>query len=103
MPFASLSAAVSKRARLFAIAGVAAIALSGCVIQTATPVGPQAPVLAPGTEPGHPLTENKPTFLNLSNIPSSHTPVRVGVILPFNSGTPAVKALAAAMLKSAQL
>ncbi|MBL6938968.1 MAG: penicillin-binding protein activator [Alphaproteobacteria bacterium] len=103
MPFASLSTTRPKRACLFAIAALAAIALSGCATQTATPVGPQAPAVAPGTQPGHPLTENKPTFLNLPNIPTDHTPVRVGVILPFNSGTPAVKALAAAMLKSAQL
>ena len=53
--------------------------------------------------PTNPLTENKPTFLNLPNIPTDHTPVRVGLILPFASGTPAVKALSAAMLKSAQL
>ena len=31
------------------------------------------------------------------------TPVRVGVILPFASGTPATRTLAAAMLKAAQL
>ncbi len=53
--------------------------------------------------PTNPLTENKPTFLNLPNVPTDHTPVRVGLILPFASGTPAVKALSAAMLKSAQL
>jgi ABC-type branched-subunit amino acid transport system substrate-binding protein len=103
MLFASLSATRPERARLFAIAALAAIALTGCVTQNAVPVGPTAPTLVPGTQPGHPLTENKPTFLNLPNIPSEHTPVRVGVILPFNSGTPAVKALAAAMLRSAQL
>jgi len=103
MLFASLSATRPERARLFAIAALAAIALTGCATQTASPVGPAAPVLAPGTQPGHPLTENKPTFLNMANIPADHTPVRVGVILPFNSGTPAVKALAAAMLKSAQM
>lgn len=103
MPFASLSIIRPRRARLFAIAAALAIALSGCVTRPAQPVGPAAPVVESGTQPTHPLTENLPTFLNLPNIPSDHTPVRVGVILPFNSGTPAVKALAAAMLKSAQL
>jgi ABC-type branched-subunit amino acid transport system substrate-binding protein len=103
MPFASLSATRPKRARLFAIAALTAIALTGCTTQTAVPVGPAAPAVEPGTTAGHPLTENKPTFLTLPNMPADHTPVRVGVILPFNSGTPAVKALAAAMLKSAQL
>src|ERR1700742_4788910 len=93
-----------RHLRLFAIAGAAAIALSGCVTKPTAPTPPPAPVVAdPGTQPGNPLTENKPTFLTLPNIASDHTPVRVGVLLPFNSGTPAVKALAAAMLKSAQL
>src|SRR3569833_4620009 len=100
MLFASLSATRPKRARLFAIAALTAIALSGCVTQTAVPVGPTAPVLAPGTQPTHPLTENKPTFLNLSNIPSSHTPVRIGVILLFFFGSLVVLALAFALLCS---
>jgi branched-chain amino acid transport system substrate-binding protein len=109
MPFASPSSAFvaafrPQRARLFAIAGAAAIALSGCVTQPASPVGPNGPVVTDtGTKPTNALTQNKPTFLTLPNIPADHTPVRVGIILPFNSGTPAVKALAAAMLKSAQL
>ncbi len=49
------------------------------------------------------MTENKPTFLTLPNVDADHTPVRVGVILPFTSGTPAVKILAQSMLRSAQM
>ncbi|MEJ1967930.1 MAG: penicillin-binding protein activator [Rhizomicrobium sp.] len=104
MPVASHLAGPVRALRLFAIAGAAAIALSGCVTKPAAPPPAAAPTAEDtGTKPGNPLTENKPTFLTMPNIPSDHTPVRVGVILPFNSGTPAVKALAAAMLKAAQL
>jgi ABC-type branched-subunit amino acid transport system substrate-binding protein len=95
----------SRRAqfkRLLAIAGVAAIALAGCVTKPVAPP-PAAPVAQPQTPAGHPLSENKPTFFNLPNVPGDHTPVRVGVILPFTSGTPSVKALAQAMLRSAQM
>jgi len=102
MLVSSHRAARSRAVRLFAIASVAAIALTGCVTKPAAPP-PVAPVAAPETPAGHPLSENKPTFLNLPNIPGDHTPVRVGVILPFTSGTPAVKALAQAMLRSAQI
>jgi branched-chain amino acid transport system substrate-binding protein len=95
-------AALARSIRPFAIAGAAAIALVACTTKPLPP-SPTAPMADAGTKPGHPLTENKPTFFNMSNIPDDHTPVRVGIILPFASGTPAVKALAAAMLKSAQL
>src|SRR5258707_15721764 len=84
------------------MAAVLAIALSGCVTKPTvpTPVGPPIP---PQTPAGHPLTENKPQSLTLANLPADRIPVRVGIILPFSSGTPAVKTLAAAMLKSAQM
>ncbi|MEJ0040717.1 MAG: hypothetical protein WDM81_00140 [Rhizomicrobium sp.] len=48
--------------RLFAIASLAAIALAGCVAKPVAPP-PPAPVVAPEVPAGHPLTENKPTFL----------------------------------------
>jgi len=102
MPVASRFAACAPSVRLFAIAAVAAIALSGCVTKPPAPPPPPPPAET-GTVPTHPLTENKPTFLNLANIPSDHTPVRVGIILPFNSSVAPVKALSAAMLKAAQL
>ncbi|MEJ0027872.1 MAG: penicillin-binding protein activator [Rhizomicrobium sp.] len=98
----SRPAARSGAALLFAIASLAAIALAGCVAKPVAPP-PPAPVAEPEAPAGHPLTENKPTFLNLPNVPGDRTPVRVGVILPFTSGTPAVKLLAQAMLRSAQM
>jgi branched-chain amino acid transport system substrate-binding protein len=103
MSVASRSAALARHLRLLAIAGTASIALAGCVTKPAAPPAPVAPVAEPGTMPTHPLTENKPTFFNMANIPSDHTPVRVGVILPLQSGSAAVKALADTMLKAAEL
>lgn len=48
------------------------------------------------------ITE-QPNFLRLPNMAPGMTPVRVGIILPLSSGTPATRTLAAAMLKSAEL
>ncbi|MBV9044617.1 MAG: hypothetical protein JO294_05810, partial [Alphaproteobacteria bacterium] len=55
----------APRILLFAIAGTLAIALGGCVTKKVE--GPQTPppVVESGTQPTNPLTENKPTFLNL--------------------------------------
>ena len=89
-------------ARLFAIAGALAIALSAC--QPRLPVPPPLPPEGnAGTAPTRPLTENRPSFLKLPNTSSERTPVRVGILLPFSSTSPGVKALAGAMMKSAQL
>ena len=104
MPIASRLAALPQPVRLCAITAAVLIALSGCTTKPITTVD-ITPAVDTGTKPGagHPLTENKPGFYAMSNIPADHTPVRVGIILPFSSGTPAVKALAASMLKAAQL
>lgn len=89
-------------ARLFAIAGAAAIAAAAC--QPRLPIPPPLPPEAEnGTVPMHPLTENRPGFLRLPNTSGERTPVRVGILLPFASTTPSVKALASAMMKSAEL
>jgi len=102
MPDPSCFAGLLRAGRLFAIAAAAAIALGAC--QPKLPVPPPlAPEANTGTVPTRPLTENKPTFLTLPNISSSRAPVRVGILLPFASTTPSVKALAVAMLKSAEL
>lgn len=61
---------------------------------TPAPTGPSAT---------HPLAGEEPGFLRLGNMGSGHTPVRVGVLLPFNNGSSATRALAASMLKSAEL
>lgn len=92
----------AARCRLFATAGAMAIALCACQTKPIEPPKPP-PVVPTGTPAGNPLTENKPGFYTMPNIADDHIPVRVGIILPFNSGTPAVKALAASMLKAAQL
>jgi len=88
--------------RLCAIAGLAAIAaLSAC----APPKPPPLPVVvAPPPPPAaNPLNREQPGFLRLPNLAPGTTPVRVGIILPFSSGTQATRTLAAAMLKSAEL
>jgi ABC-type branched-subunit amino acid transport system substrate-binding protein len=59
----------------------------------------QAP---PTTNPTHPLDSDQSSFLRLSNT-GSHTPVRVGVLLPFGSSTAGTRALANTMLKAAEL
>lgn len=58
---------------------------------------PQAPVAQ------HPLTGEEPGFVRLGNMNSNRVPVRVGMLLPFNNGSPATRALAASMMKSAEL
>jgi len=99
MPVASRSLS-----RLSATVALCAIALAACVPKPTIPAAPAAPVAeGPETAPGNPITENKPTFLTLPNMSTEHTPVRIGIVLPFSSGTPAVKALAQAMLKSAEM
>jgi ABC-type branched-subunit amino acid transport system substrate-binding protein len=59
-------------------------------------VAPQAPIAA------NPLDRDMPNYLRLPGLPQG-TPVRVGVILPFSSTAPATRALAASMMKAAQL
>ncbi|HUJ03376.1 MAG TPA: ABC transporter substrate-binding protein, partial [Rhizomicrobium sp.] len=51
----------------------------------------------------HPMTAEEPGFLRLSNMPQNKVPVRVGLLLPFSNGSAATRALAQAMLKSAEL
>jgi ABC-type branched-subunit amino acid transport system substrate-binding protein len=88
--------------RLCAIASVAAIAaLSACTPPKPAPL----PVVAPPPPPvaANPLTRDQSNYLRLPNMAANVTPVRVGIILPFSSGTPATRALAAAMLKAAEL
>ena len=62
-------------------------------------------VVAPPPPPvsSNAITQDSPNFLRLSNTPMGRTPVRVGIILPFNSATASTRALAQAMMKGAQL
>ena len=77
--------------------------LASCAAPKPPPPPPPAPVLPPPPVAGHPLTSDSPAFLRLPNLDPNQTPVRVGIILPFSSGPPAARALAAAMIKAAQL
>jgi len=84
--------------RLCAIAAVAFIA--SCT------TGPKPPPPPPAYEPPpapHQLSAQAPNFLSLPNTPQASVPVRVGVILPFNNPTANVRALAAALMRSAEL
>src|SRR6185312_11095100 len=96
--------------RLCAIAGLVAIAgLGGCA--TGGPAGPIVPAkpaetaetIPNQTTPTHPLDSDQPTFLKLGNMSASHTPLRVGVLLPFGSANAATRGLANTMLKAAEL
>jgi len=61
--------------------------------------------LAPPPPPiaANPLNKDQSNYLRLPNLAPGVTPVRVGIILPFTSGTPATRNLAASMLKAAEL
>jgi branched-chain amino acid transport system substrate-binding protein len=78
--------------------------LAGCQIPPpAAPVVPPPPPPPPAKVAPHQLTEDEPQFLRLPNMDKTRTPLRVGVILPFTSTSPATRAIATGMLKAAQL
>lgn len=76
-------------------------ALAGCASRTPPP--PPVVVAPPPPVASNAITEDKPGYFRLSNMPMGRTPVRVGIILPFNSATSSTRALAHAMMKGAQL
>src|SRR5271170_5804154 len=90
--------------RLCSIAAAVAIAaLTSCTTaQQVKPVVAPTPV-APTTPATHPLTSDEPQFLRLPNTADGKTPTRIGMLLPFTNGSGKTRALAAAMLKAAQL
>ena len=89
-------------ARLFAILGIAAIAgLIACTPPPPPP--PPRPVAPPPPVAANPLDRDQPDYLRLPNTPADAVPVRVGIILPFSSTTPATRNLAAGMMKAAEL
>ncbi len=88
--------------RFCAIAAAAAIA--ACTPRPETPppappmaVAPQGPIAA------NPLDRDQPSYLRLQGIAPDVTPIRVGIILPFSSSSPGTRALAASMMKAAEL
>ncbi|HEX4026098.1 MAG TPA: penicillin-binding protein activator [Rhizomicrobium sp.] len=62
-----------------------------------------APPPPPAPIAGNPLDRDLPSYLRLPGMAPDQVPVRVGVILPFSSTSPATRALAASMLKAAEL
>jgi ABC-type branched-subunit amino acid transport system substrate-binding protein len=60
-------------------------------------VAPQAP------QAGNPLDHDLPSYLRLPGLTEGATPVRVGIILPFTSGSAPTRALAGSMMKAAEL
>jgi ABC-type branched-subunit amino acid transport system substrate-binding protein len=80
--------------------------LGGCMVATSPVPKPAATVtrtISPGTPATHPLTADQPSFLRLGNVPGGETPVRIGVLLPFSNGSSSTRALAASLLKAAEL
>lgn len=84
--------------RLFAIA--ACVLIGACTNQPARTVAPVAPEPPPAP---HQLTSEAPNFLKLPNLPATTTPVRVGVILPFDNSNASVRTLAKSMMQAAEL
>ena len=100
----SLTVVRAFSSRLCAIALACGIAgLASCAAPKPPPPPAPVVVLPPPVVAGHPLLADSPAFLRLPNLAAGQTPVRVGVILPLASGATATRALAAAMLKAAQL
>jgi branched-chain amino acid transport system substrate-binding protein len=80
----------------------AAVAIAAC---TPKPQGaPPAPMTAVPQAPlaANPLDHDQPSYLRLPGLPDG-TPVRVGIILPFTSSSGPTRALAASLLKAAEL
>lgn len=85
-------------------AAVSIAALIGCAPPEAPPPPPPPAAVAPSAPlAAHPMTGEEQGFIRLPNMSKNHTPVRVGVLLPFTNGSAATRALAQSMLKAAEL
>jgi branched-chain amino acid transport system substrate-binding protein len=86
---------------LCAIAGFVTIAaVTGCATTPPPAPKPAAQELPPAP---HQLAADMPDFLRLPNQPADRTPVRVGVILPFDDTSPNVRALATSLMRATEL
>ncbi|HJT43474.1 MAG TPA: penicillin-binding protein activator [Rhizomicrobium sp.] len=87
--------------RFCAIAAL--IAIAACTPRRESPPAP--PVVAAPQEPvaSNPLDQDLPSYMRLPGMAADTVPVRVGIILPFSSSAAPTRALAASMLKAAQL
>ncbi|MDE2182581.1 MAG: penicillin-binding protein activator [Alphaproteobacteria bacterium] len=88
--------------RICAIAGLVSI-VALCACASTPPPPPPKPVTRELPPAPHQLAADLPEFLTLPNQQPKATPVRVGVVLPFNDSSPGVRALASAMMKAAEL
>jgi branched-chain amino acid transport system substrate-binding protein len=93
--------------RLCAIGSIVAIgAICGCAPPPSPKPVPPAPVLRPlpsATQPTHPLLGDRTGFLRLGNMEPGRTPLRIGVLLPFSSGSATTRSLASSMMKAAAM
>ncbi|MBN9588592.1 MAG: penicillin-binding protein activator [Alphaproteobacteria bacterium] len=80
----------------------ATVLLSACATQPPAPPPPRVAPPAPAPVAKNPLDRDQAEYLRLPGLPEG-TPVRVGVILPLSSGSPATRNLAQSMLKAAEL
>jgi ABC-type branched-subunit amino acid transport system substrate-binding protein len=87
--------------RFCAIAALLAIA--ACAEPAPLPPKPLPPPPPPPPVAGNPLNHDEPGYLRLPGTAANTVPVRVGVILPFSSSSPGTRALAASMLKAAEM
>jgi branched-chain amino acid transport system substrate-binding protein len=87
--------------RFCAIAAVLAIA--ACTEPAPPPPKPLPPPPPPAPVAGNPLDRDQPGYLRLPGIAPSQVPIRVGIILPFSSSVAGTRALAASMLKAAEM
>jgi len=96
-----MPASLSVLNRFCAIAALVAIA--ACT----TPAKPPAPAPAPPPPKApvakNPLDHDLPAYLRLPGMAPDVVPVRVGIILPFTSSSPATRALAQSLMKAAEL
>jgi branched-chain amino acid transport system substrate-binding protein len=102
--FSRLSRAAARFSVIPAFLAIALVA--GCETENgAKPVAPPpvAAVQPTGPIAQHPLTGEESGFVRLGNMNPNHVPVRIGMLLPFNNGSAATRALAASMMKSAEL
>ncbi|HEY5048514.1 MAG TPA: penicillin-binding protein activator [Rhizomicrobium sp.] len=105
-PFFTVLAPLPKTPRVSVFLAALVMAAS-CAAPPAPPppraLLPPQPARRAQTIPSHPLAGEQPGFLKLDNMREAPTPVRVGILLPFTNGSSSTRALAASLLKSAQL
>ncbi len=89
--------------RFCAIAVAVAIAACTPRPESAPPPAPPMIVVPQGPIAANPLDRDQPSYLRLPGLADGVTPVRVGIILPFTSTSAPTRALAASMLKAAEL